>query len=201
MGVLLAVVGQRAGVIDEPLFVAIVFASIASSLVVGPVFSWSLRRREAMNILGFFSRKGLIPALEARDRFAAIDELVDRACEIEPGLPRNEVQQAARGREETMGTGIGGGIAVPHARLDVLDHPLVLLGASQEGIEWNAVDDQPANLVFLILTPRDDADTQLEILGTLARGASRPESRQLIHCDSPAQMWMQLQGMLRKDEP
>ena len=45
MGVLLAVVGRRAEVIDEPLFVAIVFASIASSLVVGPAFSWSLRRR------------------------------------------------------------------------------------------------------------------------------------------------------------
>ncbi|MCP5039777.1 MAG: PTS transporter subunit EIIA [bacterium] len=201
MGVLLAVVGQRAGVIDEPLFVAIVFASIASSLVVGPVFSWSLRRREAMNILGLFSRQGLIPALEAHDRFAAIDELVGRACEIEPGLPRNAVQRAARAREETMGTGIGGGIAVPHARLDMLDHPIVLLGASKEGIEWNAVDDQPANLVFLILTPTDDADTQLEILGTLARGASRPESRQLIHCDSATQMWTQLQGMLRRDEP
>ncbi len=200
MGVLLAVVGRQAGVIDEQLFVAIVFASIASSLVVGPLFTWSLRRREALNILGLFSKQGLIPALEGRDRYSAIEELVHRACEIDPGLPESALQRAARAREETMATGIGGGIAVPHARLDLLERPLVLLGVSKEGIEWDAIDDQPAHLVFLILTPRDDADTQLEILGTLARGASRPESRALIQCESPAQMWTQLQGMLRPQE-
>jgi Kef-type K+ transport system membrane component KefB/mannitol/fructose-specific phosphotransferase system IIA component len=200
MGVLLAVVGRRAEIIDEPLFVAIVFASIASSLVVGPAFSWSLRRREDMNVLGFFSRKGLIPSLEARDRFGAIEELVRLACEVEPGLPETTLQHAARAREETMGTGIGGGIAVPHARLDALTRPLVVLGISKEGIEWNAIDDQPAHLVFLILTPRDDADSQLEILGTLARGVSRPRSQELIDCNTPAQMWTQLQGMMRKED-
>ena len=200
MGVLLAVVGRRAEVIDEPLFVAIVFASIASSLVVGPAFSWSLRRREDLNILALFSRKGLIPSLEARDRFGAIEELVRLACEVEPGLPEATLQHAARAREETMGTGIGGGIAVPHARLDVLTRPLVVLGISKEGIEWNAVDDQPAHLVFLILTPRDDADSQLAILGTLARGVSRPRSQELIDCNTPAQMWTQLQGMMRKED-
>jgi Kef-type K+ transport system membrane component KefB/mannitol/fructose-specific phosphotransferase system IIA component len=200
MGVLLAVVGRRAEIIDEPLFVAIVFASIASSLVVGPAFSWSLRRREDMNVLGFFSRKGLIPSLEAQDRFGAIEELVRLACEVEPGLPESTLQHAARAREETMGTGIGGGIAVPHARLDALTRPLVVLGISKEGIEWNAIDDQPAHLVFLILTPRDDADSQLEILGTLARGVSRPRSQELIDCNTPAQMWTQLQGMMRKED-
>ncbi len=200
MGVLLAVVGRRAGVIDEPLFVAIVFASIASSIVVGPLFSWSLRRRETLNILGLFSRQGLIPSLEARDRFAAIEELVHRACEVEPGLPEAALQRAARVREETMATGIGEGIAVPHARLDLLESPMVLLGVSKVGIDWDAVDDQPAHLVFLILTPVDDADTQLEILGTLARGASRPESRALTQCETPAQMWTQLQGLLRPQE-
>jgi len=200
MGVLLAVVGRQAGVIDEQLFVAIVFASIASSLVVGPLFSWSLKRREALNILGLFSREGLIPALAARERFEAIEELVRRACVAEPGLPEPVLQAAARAREETMATGIGGGIAVPHARLDEIDRPLVLLGVSKEGIAWDAVDDQPVHLVFLILTPRDDADTQLEILGTLARGASRPASRALLECSDPAQMWTQLQGMLRPQE-
>jgi Kef-type K+ transport system membrane component KefB len=199
MGVLLAVVGQRAGVIDESLFVAIVFASIASSMVVGPAFSWSLRRREAYNILACFSRKGLIPALEAQDRFSAIEELVALACEVEPGLSVAELQQATRVREEIMGTGIGEGIAVPHARIDTLDRPIVVLGVSKDGIDWNAVDDQPARLVFLILTPRDDTDSQLEILRTLARGASRPQARELMRCENAAQMWSELPGLLRKE--
>jgi mannitol/fructose-specific phosphotransferase system IIA component (Ntr-type) len=200
MGVLLAVVGRRSGIIDEPLFVAIVFASIASSIVVGPAFSWSLRRRQSLNVLGLFKRTGLIPALEASDRFGAIEELVRRACEIESRISVDVVQREARDREEAMSTGIGGGIAVPHVRLDTLDRPIVLLGVSKEGIEWNAVDGQPVQLVFLILTPRDDAGTQLEILSTLARGASRPESRELIRCQTPAEIWTQLHGMLRKED-
>jgi mannitol/fructose-specific phosphotransferase system IIA component (Ntr-type) len=153
-----------------------------------------------MNILGLFSRKGLIPSLEARDRFGAIEELVGLACEVEPGLPQTILQHEVRTREETMGTGIGDGIAVPHARLDVLTRPMVMLGVSKEGIEWNAVDDQPAHLVFLILTPRDDADTQLEILSTVARGASRRQSQELIQCNTPSEMWTQLEGMMRKED-
>jgi PTS system nitrogen regulatory IIA component len=199
MGVLLAVVGQRAGVIDESLFVAIVFASIASSLVVGPAFAWSLRRREAMNILGFFSRDGLIPSLQARDRFGAIEELVARACAIEPDLSRADLEHATREREEIMGTGIGDGIAVPHARVDALVRPVVVLGVSKQGIDWNAVDDQPARLIFLILTPSDDAASQLEILASIARGASRPEARELLSCESAVQMWGRLQGLLIKE--
>jgi Kef-type K+ transport system membrane component KefB/mannitol/fructose-specific phosphotransferase system IIA component len=198
MGVLLAAVGRRAGVIDEPLFVAIVFASIASSLLVGPAFSWSLRRRVSMNILALFSREGLIPELEARDRFGAIDELVHRACELDPTLSVDDLSRQVRNREETMGTGIGEGIAVPHARLESLGHPRVLLGVSRQGIEWNAIDDQPAQLVFLILTPMDDADSQLEILAALAQRASRLESRELARCESAAEMWPVLQRMLRK---
>jgi mannitol/fructose-specific phosphotransferase system IIA component (Ntr-type) len=110
------------------------------------------------------------------------------------------LQHEVRTREETMGTGIGDGIAVPHARLDVLTRPMVMLGVSKEGIEWNAVDDQPAHLVFLILTPRDDADTQLEILSTVARGASRRQSQELIQCNTPSEMWTQLEGMMRKED-
>lgn len=198
MGVLLAVVGRQSRVIDEPLFVAIVFASIASSLLVGPLFTWSLRRRESLNILGLFSRKGLIPDLTARTRFAAIDELVARACDLDQSLSADELGRVVRAREETMGTGIGEGIAVPHARLESLAHPLVLLGTSRAGIDWDAIDDQPAHLVFLILTPLDDDDCQLEILGTLAQRASSPEARKLIQCDSAAEMWAQLQMLLRK---
>lgn len=200
MEILLAVVGRRAGVIDESLFVAIVFTSIVSSLLVGPAFTWSLRRREALNILGFFSRRGLLPSLEATNRLGAIDELVRLACEVEPGLSEAAVRRQVRRREETMGTGLGDGIAAPHARLESLERPVVVLGVSRQGIDWNAVDDQPARLVFLILTPRDDTDVQLEILGRLARGARRPEARELLRCETAAQMWTLLPGLLRKQE-
>ncbi len=199
MGVLLAVVGREAEVIGPEMFVAIVFASIASSLVVGPAFHWSLRRREALNVLGFFTKRGLVPRLIAQERFDAIDELVRLAVRIDPNLDPDNVREAVRAREETMGTGVGNGVAIPHARLETLARPLVLLGISELGIDWNAIDDQPAHLVFLILTPADDQDTQLEILSTIAIGLGDPEARDLLHAESINEMWNVLTPMLKKD--
>ena len=199
MGVLLAVVGKQAGLIGPEMFVAIVFASIASSLVVGPAFAWSLRRREAQNVLGFFTKKGLVPRLAARERFAAIDELVDLAVQISPSLHRDTVRGAVRAREETMGTGVGKGLAIPHARLETLSRPIVVLGVSESGIEWNAIDDQPAHIIFLILTRADDRDTQLEILSTIAIGLGDDEARDLLQTESVNEMWNILQPILKKD--
>ena len=200
MGVLLAVVGKQAGIIGPEMFVAVVFASIASALVVGPAFDWSLRRREALNVLGFFTKRGLVPRLAGRERFGVIDELVAHAAEIDRSLDPETVGAAVRAREETMGTGVGKGVAIPHARLETLARPLVLLGVSEPGIDWNAIDDQPAHLIFLILTPADDRDTQLEILSTIAIGLGDEEARNLLHAKSANEIWNILQPMLKKDD-
>lgn len=199
MGVLLAVVGKEAEVIGPQMFVALVFASIASSIVVAPAFNWSLQRRKELNVLGFFTKRGLVPRLAASERFDVIDELVALAVRIYPNLDSDSVRQAVRAREETMGTGIGQRVAIPHARLDTLTRPLVLLGISELGIDWNAIDDQPAHLIFLILTPADDQDTQLEILSTIAVGLGEKESRDLQHAESISEIWKVLVPMLRKD--
>ncbi len=199
MGVLLAVVAKESHLIGPAMFVAIVFASIFSSLLVGPALSWSLRRREALNVVGFFSRRAILPALHARERFEAIDELVRFAAGVESQLDAERVGHAVRTREETMGTGIGDGIAVPHARLPGLAAPLVVCGVSRDGIDWNAVDDEPAHLLFLILTPTDEEDTQLEILSTLARGLGEASVRdRIVACGTADGIWAALHPQLRK---
>ena len=76
-----------------------------------------------------------------------------------------------------MDTGVGGEIAVPHARFDGLARPLVVFGRHLEGLDWNAIDDQPVHFVFLILTPLTDTNAQLEILSAIARGLDPDDSR------------------------
>jgi K+:H+ antiporter len=199
MGVLLAVVAEHEGVIGKEMFVAIIFASIASSLIVGPALAWSLRRRGAPNVLGFFSRQGLVPELQARTRFEAIDELVDCAIEVDGSLSRDWVREAVHAREETMGTGVGEGIAIPHARLEGLQRPSVFFGLSKEGIAWDAIDGRPAQLVFLVLTPADEGDAQLEILSSIARGIDAEQVAALLRCGSEGEIWSRLQSALTKD--
>ena len=67
-------------------------------------------------------------------------------------------------REELMGTGLGSGLAIPHARLESLTRPLLVFGRSEYGIEWDAPDGLPVHLVFLLLTPVADDGLQLQIL-------------------------------------
>lgn len=202
MGVLLAVVARELGAIGPRMFVAIVFASIVSSLLVGPLFSWALRKREVHDILRFFARQAIVPRLQARERFAVIDELVRRAVDVQPRLRFEPTREAVYAREETAGTGAGHGVALPHARLDGLREPLVVFGMSREGIDWNAVDDHPAQLVFLILTPTEDEGAQLEILSRITQGLrSEPVRQQLIESTSQRAIWSALRVVVKPPAP
>lgn len=197
MGVLLATVAKEAGVIGPQMFVALVVASIVSAIAVGPAFDWALRRRPAFNVLRFFAEDRIVPELAAETREAAIDALVAHVARS-PGVPPvEEIAEAVHARERTMGTGIGHRIAVPHARFPGLAQPVVVLGISTDGIEWDAVDDQPAHLIFLVLTSAEETDSQLQILSTIARGLSDDEAcRNLIHARTAAEAWQCLRPNL-----
>ena len=97
--------------------------------------------------------------------------------------------------------GLGDGLAVPHARLSGLAQPLVVLGISAEGIEWDATDGQPAHLIFLVLTAEHDTNSQLQILAAIARALSTPEvSRSLMEADNPQDVWACLSAHLPKSQ-
>ena len=196
VGVLLAVVGREAAVIDDPMFVAIVFASVASAVVAGPALSWSLRRRAETEVPELLSAAGILPRLAATTRHEAIDELAARAGTLTSDVSPAELAHAVHAREQTMGTGVGEGIAIPHARIEALSGPMVVFGRSLEGIDWNAIDDQPAHFVFLILTPSEDAGSQLHILSSISHGLAHESARSaLLHAGDDAEILEQLRGV------
>lgn len=202
MGVLLASVAMEAGVIGPRMFVALVVASIVSALAVGPAFAWRLRRREVHDVSNYFSREEFVFRLEVDTRLEAIGVLAAEAAGAR-GMPDAEViREAVTAREKEAGTGVGRGIAIPHARLDLLPRPLVVVGISPEGIEWDEVDGKPAHLVFLILTSTaDDSDIQLEILAKIARAFSPAGvRRRLIDAEDANTAWACLQDALQRDE-
>lgn len=196
VGVLLAVVGRETGLIGEHMFVAVVFASVASSVVAGPALAWSLRPRALTAVRQLVSPAGIVARLEATTRREAIDELAARVPALTTAVSPSEAARAVHAREATMGTGIGGGIAVPHARFEALTAPLVVFGRSLAGIDWNAIDDQPANFVFLILTPSEDAASQLTILSSISRGLADATARSaLLHGEDDREILTRLRDL------
>ena len=106
--------------------------------------------------------------LAGRDRDAVLEELVDLIPRIEENFEmRNKLIRALHEREQLHSTGIGDGVALPHARnalVGLVDKPVIVFGRHAKGIPYGAIDGKPAQLFFLLIAP-----TVTEHLGVLAR--------------------------------
>ena len=80
-------------------------------------------------------------------------------------------------REAEMSTGIGYGIAIPHARIDSIDHVYIIAGRVLAGIEYNAIDEQPVYIIFLMLSPANTSNEHTQMLSTLSRIMSYEDIR------------------------
>jgi Kef-type K+ transport system membrane component KefB/mannitol/fructose-specific phosphotransferase system IIA component (Ntr-type) len=197
MEMIVALVALQQGLITVPVFVAIVFAALVSSIVLGPWLAWLMRRRPAINVLDIFLRRATRLGLRGETRWDAIQELCEAAAEQESLPAADALHAAVRAREETAGTALGEGIAVPHARLPGLRKPAVVLGRSIAGIDWDTPDGLPAHLIFLILTPEEDNGLQVQILGALAHGLQDEELRhRLIAARDEQEAWSVLRQAL-----
>jgi mannitol/fructose-specific phosphotransferase system IIA component (Ntr-type) len=77
-------------------------------------------------------------------------------------------------REKVASTGIGGGVAIPHARTPEVRRTILAVGRSREGVPFNAIDGQPVRVVFLILGPPEASAEHVRVLGRIARLVKQP---------------------------
>jgi Kef-type K+ transport system membrane component KefB/mannitol/fructose-specific phosphotransferase system IIA component (Ntr-type) len=167
MEIILGLLALRFQLISEKLFVALVFMAIFTSLISGPLMQKILRLKKPRRFIDFVPLKGFI-RLSTNNSETAILELVETIGFVN-GLNQEEIAAAVMKREQLMPTGIGNEVAVPHARMKGISHPVVAVGIAQEGIDFKCPDGKPARLIFLILTPIDDNGAQVEILADIAR--------------------------------
>lgn len=92
-------------------------------------------------------------------------------------------------RESHVGTGIGSGVAIPHARVKGLKETMVVFGRSREGVDFDSPDNAPSHLIFLMLVPEEKAAQHLQILSELSKLFSQSEVRaQLESAESVAEI-------------
>jgi Kef-type K+ transport system membrane component KefB/mannitol/fructose-specific phosphotransferase system IIA component (Ntr-type) len=172
--IVLSMVAHRAGMIPDRMFVALVTLAVVSSITVGPILKAVLRRPNPVRLAALLSPRLFLGALKATDRRGAIEEL-GRAAAAETRLDPEYVIDSVWHRELTMPTGLGHGLAVPHARVQGLAAPVVAVGRAPDGIDFDAPDGEPARLVFLILTPVNADSAQLELLADIAKTFREPK--------------------------
>ena len=113
----------------------------------------------------------ILPEMKAVERWSAIVELVDLLVAQHQVKPedRDVVLAALRQREETMSTGIGFGIAIPHASSDRVEKVIAAFGRSSTGIEFDSLDNAPVKFIVLFVVPKDQFQTHLRTLAAIAK--------------------------------
>lgn len=178
MEIVLGILALQYNLISEPIFVAIVFSGLLSALILGPWLRYSITRRKEISILEFFTRKNIILDTKATEKNSLLYEACSIAAEQE-NMPNTEAMyEAVLQRENSFGTAIEEGIAVPHARFASLIKPVVVFVRPTIGIDWNSPDGKSTHFIFLILTPQDDDLAQVQILRIIAKTMNSPKLRE-----------------------
>jgi mannitol/fructose-specific phosphotransferase system IIA component (Ntr-type) len=196
MGTILGLLGLEAGLIDDRLFVAIVVMSVGTSMVSGTLVQRFLGRRKAVQFTAFASGKTFMAPIRSRERVDAVADMGRLAAEG----GRVDVQMvvdAALSREQVLHSGVGHGVAVPHARVAGLAQPVVAVGVSPEGIAWGSRDGRAVRIVIFLLTPEEDARLHLDLLASIATVLRDPATVELA---VSARTWTEFLAAIKTSE-
>src|SRR5438067_2433873 len=146
-------------------------------------------RSNAMDLGDILTREQILTDLKASNRWEAIDELINNLVATGKIKPENHDAIAAvvKKRESSMSTGIGFGIGIPHASTDLIYEVVGSLGRSRKGVAFDALDNQPVNLVMLFLVPQGQFQKHLHTLAKIAKLLHKKEFRQALESAPDAQ--------------
>lgn len=110
----------------------------------------------------------IIPSFEATSRKQAIHALAEALAEA-TGLTARVIEDAVMERERLGSTGVGEGVAVPHARLAGLEAPIGGYMRLVQGVDFEAIDERPCDLIFMLLAPQSSGADHLRALAQVSR--------------------------------
>lgn len=168
VGIILGQLAFQAQLISEELMVAIVIMALGTSMVAGPAMQRILKLKTQRHLNDMLTDRQVMIDPDAGEIEALLRAMAERAGEV-TSLDAELIFKEVWARERIMHTALPNGLAVPHARLKDLNKPTVILARSHDGVDFDAADGQNARLIFLLLTPTDQPETQLELLSLVAK--------------------------------
>ena len=135
-----------------------------------------------MEFADILTKDQILTDLQAANRWEAIDELVGNLVSTGKikAADREAITAVVRKRESSMSTGIGFGIGIPHASTDLITEVVGALGRSKNGCNFDALDNQPVNLVMLFLVPHGQFQKHLHTLANLAKLLHKADFRKAL---------------------
>ncbi|NNE35745.1 MAG: PTS sugar transporter subunit IIA [Rhodothermales bacterium] len=115
------------------------------------------------------SKDAIIVPLQASSKSEALEAVLARACESDLVVNCSDVRKAVLDRERQLSTGVGHGLAIPHARTDAVSGTIAVMGILAEPIDYDSLDSRPVRLMLLLVGPRNDTSRHIRILSRVSR--------------------------------
>ena len=133
-----------------------------------------------MKLASLISKERILLSMDSNERWPAIEELIDHlaARDLLGGENSEDILASLHLREEQTSTGIGSGVAIPHAFSEKLTEVIAVFGRSQAGINFDAIDNAPVKFILLFIVPKKDYHLHLQALSAIAKMFNNCEIRQ-----------------------
>ena len=122
-----------------------------------------------MRLIDILTQDCIVSDIRGRVKREVLEEMVAEVTFKFADLNKERLLEVILERERLGSTGIGYGVAIPHARLKGLNSVIILFGRSLSGVEFQALDERPAHLFFLIVAPEDSTTAHIKILARISR--------------------------------
>jgi Kef-type K+ transport system membrane component KefB len=161
MEMILGLIALQSGLIREPMFVALVVMALFTSLVSAPAMHALISSRHEITLKEIVTAKLFLPALAATTKSGVLAEMCEVAANVAGNAPERFLRLVEE-RERVVPSGWENGIAVPYARVNGLPQPMVIVGKTQRGVDFDSRDGRAVRLVVMILT--GDNQSQHDLL-------------------------------------
>jgi nitrogen PTS system EIIA component len=132
--------------------------------------------------------------LPAADRSQLLHALADRVAARSPVRDAEELYQQLWEREQAGSTGVGGGVAIPHCKLQGLEKGVIAVGLVPEGVDFAAADGAPVRLLFMVVSPSESPAEHLQALAAISRWVkSGLHGDEILSLDEPQALYKLLQ--------
>ncbi len=122
-----------------------------------------------MMVSDVLSKEFIMPSLEACEKRELLGEMAENISDLVGGLDREDLLEVLLEREKLGSTGIGHGVAIPHAKLKGIERIVVAMGMSKNGVDFQSMDDKPVHIFFLIIAPEQSSAVHLKVLAGISR--------------------------------
>lgn len=129
-----------------------------------------------MGLEDLLNPEGVIPNLKAKCKRDVLSMLAERASGL-TGVSADKIRETLLEREQLGSTGVGRGVAIPHGKIEGLGRLFGILARLETPVDFEAVDDQPVDLVFLLLAPENATAAHLKALAKVSRLLRDDEAR------------------------